>query len=96
MVWEITEAGDLEIRYVDNGSVITLRRVEKSNDTSTVLVRHSSSVHYLNEVSMMVKRDAPKPTDISDFLGKFCLAVSMSRQLTTSVYLCVDQFLTMV
>ena len=71
VTWRITPEGYLEITFADNGSQLTVQRVEKSSETSIVLLRHLSSEQYLSEVSMMVKRDAPAPTDISEFLGKF-------------------------
>ena len=67
--WTLANDGNVVLTFVDNGHELTLRRVSKGAETSTVLVSFETDDLYVNSVRMMVKRSAPAPTDISAFIG---------------------------
>ena len=80
--WLLTEEGHVEVTFADNGTVVTLRRLSQGADTSTVMISFDTGMRYVNDVDMMVKRDAPAPTDISEFFGTF---VTNSFTVTTDL-----------
>jgi len=70
-IWELTPEGYLEIEFVDNGTQMSLHRIAKGGDTSTVLINYDNDEQFVKNIRMMVKRSAPEPTDISSFYGTF-------------------------
>ena len=69
--WQLTVDGDLEITFADNGTQMSLRRISRGDDTSTVLITYENESQFVNNIRMMVKRSAPAPSDMSRFYGTF-------------------------
>ena len=69
--WSLTPEGHLLVTFDDNSTVVTLRRLSRGSDTSSVIVSFDTGTRYVNDVEMMIKRDDPTPADISSFFSSF-------------------------
>lgn len=69
-VWSI-ENGIVELQFADTGTKVTLTRVYRDDDTSSVLTFFETSDEYKANVEIIVRSDAPKPNSLSNFYGVF-------------------------
>ena len=69
-LWTLAE-GQLELQFVDNGTVLTIRRIAKAEDFSTVLMACETPTSYRADITPMLKADIPAPEifEFSTFLA---------------------------
>ena len=67
--WQLTPEGNVRLLFADTGNEMIISRVALGADTSTVLQQMETDSDYYTGLRMLVKRDAPAPTDITSLYG---------------------------
>jgi subtilisin-like proprotein convertase family protein len=69
-VWAIADDGSVTVDFDDNGTRVSLLRIAKGDDTSSVLVSFETEEEYYAQVNMMIKVSVPEPRSLAGFIDQ--------------------------
>ena len=58
-VWSVNDSGAVELLFVDNGTQLTITRVQSGEQFSSALLHYDDGENYRADVDIMIKRDIP-------------------------------------
>ena len=64
----------MELLFVDNGTQLTITRLQSGEQFSSALLHYDDGENYRADVDIMIKRDIPAPTDVSPLIGQFLIS----------------------
>ncbi len=88
MTWTLLDDGSVRLTFTDNGSVFTVRRIEKDLETSSVQVSSVANGKYFSRMQLMIKNQESTPQLSDLLLGKMLangFSITDSRKLRSSV-----------
>jgi len=85
-LWAIADDSSITVDFGDNGTRVSLLRIAKGDDTSSVLVSFETEEEYYAKVNMMIKESVPEPRSLTSFLDQGFLMHSFGVTNDTSVY----------
>ena len=73
LTWTVQPDGTVRISFSDNGSVFSIRQIDKKSETSSVLLSGAVNGKYLAQIQLMIKRQDPIPAASDLLLDKYLL-----------------------
>ena len=73
LTWVVQPDGTVRISFSDNGSVFSIRQIDKKSETSSVLLSGAVNGKYLAQIQLMIKRQDPIPAASDLLLDKYLL-----------------------